>query len=277
MDWIYLSKNNDEYVERLARGMRATVTDIDEFDYDVDPQSGLVLRGIMKHKLIKRCWQNGRRFRYMDTGYFGNRPHPRYNRRGWKVWHRLIDNDLQQRSLVQCPGDRWQYLDIDRQPWRSGRSIVIVAPDEKPCAAYGIKLNDWIQDIETQLVKHTDRPIVLRHRRRDIIKQNRSNDDSFARAIADAHAVITFNSNAAVECVISGVPVFITHDVSAAGPVANRDLANIENPWLADQDLVMAWLHGLAYSQFHNHELEDGSAMRILDTKQNWPIIEEYK
>jgi hypothetical protein len=39
----------------------------------------------------------------------------------------------------------------------------------------------------------------------------------------------------------------------------------------------MAWLHGLAYSQFHNHELESGEAMRILDRKLEWPEIQGHK
>lgn len=279
MRWIYLSKNgDDEYIDRLARGARTVPIPLDQFDYHQDPEAGVVLRGIMKHKIIKQCWQDGRRFRYMDSGYFGNRAHARLNPGGWKVWHRIIENDLQQQQLIQCPGDRWDRLDLTCLPWRdNGREIVIVAPDEKPCKFYGIDLDAWVQDLQQQLAAVTDRPITVRHRARDVVKRNRDQSNSFEQAISTAHAVITFNSNAAVESILQGVPVFITHEVSAAAPVANRDISAIESPWLADRDLVMSWLHGLAYSQFHNHELESGDALRILDTKLEWPIIKGYK
>ncbi len=279
MHWIYLSKKGeDEYIERLARGAGVDPVSLDCFDYDHDPSTGLVLRGIMKHKIIKRCWQDGRRFRYIDSGYFGNRAHPRLNPGGWKVWHRIVENDLQQQNLIQCPSDRWERLDLVCRPWkRSGREIVIVAPDEKPCKFYNIDLDTWVNNIQQSLASLTDRPIVIRYRSRNVIKLNRDQTNSFEQAIATAHAVVTFNSNAAVESVMNGVPVFVTHPVSAAAPVANWDFEKIENPWLADRDLVMSWLHGLAYSQFHNCELESGEALRILDTKLDWPIIKGYK
>jgi len=279
MEWIYLSKNgNDACMDLLARGGNTVSIPLEQFDYQQDSTTGIVLRGIMKHKIIKQCWQDSRRFRYVDTGYFGNQAHARLNPGGWKVWHRIVENDLQQKELVQCPGDRWDRLDLVCRPWRSGgQDIVIVAPDEKPCTFYNIELEEWIETVTQHLQQFTDRPIVVRQRPRDIVKRNRSQEGSFEQAITNAHAVVTFNSNAAVESIMLGVPVFITHDVSAAGPVANHDLDLIETPWLADRDLVMSWLHGLAYSQFHNRELESGTAMKILDSKLQWPIIKVYK
>lgn len=275
MDWIYLSKNgSDEYINRLAGSDNTVPTPQETFDYDQFPNKGLVIRGIMKHKLIKQCWQDNRPFRYMDSGYFGNKPHPTYNPGGWKVWHRITENDLQQKILRQCPSDRWGRLELSTTSWRrTGRSILIVAPDEKPCVFYDINLEQWIKDVRSQLEAVTDRPIIVRQRSKDIVKLNRSSEGSFQSALEDVHAVVTFNSNAAVESIMSGVPVFLTHDVSSARAVANWGLSKIDTPWLADADYVQCWLHNLAYSQFHNRELEDGTALRIMQDKQNWPVI----
>ena len=68
----FLSKNlQDEYVGMLAASHNHDVVGYNVFDYDAgtDP---LVLRGILKHKLIKRCWADSRDFYYIDSGYFGN-------------------------------------------------------------------------------------------------------------------------------------------------------------------------------------------------------------
>ena len=83
MNWIYLSKHGtDEYIDAFARGGKARPTVLESWNYgsSTDP---IVLRGIMKHKIFKQCWQDQRRFRYMDTGYFGNRSNIR-NPHGWK-------------------------------------------------------------------------------------------------------------------------------------------------------------------------------------------------
>ena len=84
---IFHSKDGkDEYINLLAHGCgQQPVADYD-FDYDAsnDP---IVLRGILKHKIMKRCWDDNRDFYYVDTGYFGNGR--------WKQWHRIVKNNLQ--------------------------------------------------------------------------------------------------------------------------------------------------------------------------------------
>lgn len=261
MSWVYLSKNgNDEYINLFAQGSGITPTTLETWQYESSMEP-LVLRGILKHKIIKRCWQDGRRFLYMDTGYFGNRPHPQ-NPHGWKVWHRIVPDNFQHGDIITRPADRWERLKIKITPRQTGTNILIAAPDEKPCQVYGIELTQWLEDVQSMLQQHTDRPIVLRQR--DPNRQRRLVND-FQTALADVHAVVTFNSNAATESVMSGVPVFVLAPCSAAMPVANTDLSQIENPWFPDPDMVQEWCRHLAYGQFHNTELADGTAKRILE------------
>lgn len=267
LQWIYLSKKGtDEYINRLANGAGAKPTPLETWDYDQDPTKGLVLRGIMKHKIIKRCWQDGRPFRYMDTGYFGNRP-SRQNPQGWKWYHRIVNNDLQHSDIVMQSSDRWDRLGISIQPWRrTGRNIVIVMPDEKACLFYDTTPEAWLESIMKQLAGHTDRPILVRHRVADPDVRTRDAASSFASVLAaDTFATIVFNSTAATESIIAGIPTFVTAPCNAARPVANVDLARISDPWYPDADMVRAWACHLAYGQFHNRELEDGTAQALLD------------
>ena len=129
---IFLSKNGtDEYINMFAKSVG--VLPVSDFDYEVSSEP-IVLRGILKHKIIKRCWADGRDFYYIDTGYFGNKL--------TKLYHRIVKNNLQHGDIVPRPDDRWKKLNIQIQPWRApGRKILIAAPDEKPCIFYNIKLN----------------------------------------------------------------------------------------------------------------------------------------
>jgi hypothetical protein len=81
----------------------------------------------------------------------------------------------------------------------------------------------------------------------------------------DVHALVTFNSNAAVESILAGVPAIVMAPTHAAMPVAGQELDQIETPFWAGQDQLHAWVCHLAYGQFHVDELSDGTAYRILN------------
>ena len=69
---IFLSKEGeDEYINLFASGCNTAPISTEDFVY-ADSQDPIILRGILKHKIMKRCWKDGRTFYYMDTGYFGN-------------------------------------------------------------------------------------------------------------------------------------------------------------------------------------------------------------
>lgn len=248
---IFLSKDGeDEYINMLAQGQGAVP--VSEFDYDTT-QDAIVLRGILKHKIMKRCWQDQRDFYYVDTGYFGNGR--------WKHWHRIVKNNLQLTEIQPRPGDRWERHRIKFQPWRQGRKIVIAAPDEKPCKFYNINLDEWIEQTVATIQQHTDRPVVVRQRAARRI--DRISTDTLAQALTDAHALVTFNSNAATESILLGVPVF-TLAPNAAGPVATQDLSQIQTPYYPNQDKLYAWASSLAYGQVHIDEMKNGSAFEII-------------
>jgi hypothetical protein len=255
-NWIFLSKaGQDRYVNMFAAGSGSRITNTDDFDYAASAHP-IVLRGILKHKIMQRCWQDGRDFYYMDTGYFGNTR--------WKQWHRIVPNNLQHGEIQQRPADRLEQLRIKWQSRRHGRRIIVAAPDEKPCRFYGIDQQTWITHTVAMLAKHTDRPVVVRQRA--VQRIDRTVHDPLCRVLEnDVHALVTFNSVAAIESILCGVPAFVCAPVHAASPVANRDLAQIENPAWPDPDKLHAWACHLAYGQFHVDELRDGTAYRILN------------
>jgi hypothetical protein len=264
--WIFLSKGGqDEYVNMLAESAGIKPMDSDHFDYHYDisvDRNQLVLRGILKHKIMKQCLEDHNNFYYIDSGYVGNNVSNR-NSQGIKRYHRIVRNDLQHRTIQPRPSDRWDLLDIRVHPRRSGHRIIVAAPDEKPCKYYGIDHESWVKETVAEIKRHTDRPVEVRERAPK--RSDRVFKEPLSYALTqDVHALVTFNSVAAVESILAGVPAFVLAPSHVAKPVANRDLAMIENAFYPDQDLLMAWCHSMAYGQYHVKELKNGTAFRMM-------------
>ena len=265
-NFIFLSKGNqDEYINMLAHSAGQLPTDTDFFDYKYDvSMDGMtpVLRGILKYKIMQKCLADGKDFYYVDSGYVGNNI-SKINRMGNKLYHRIVRNDLQHKTIVPRPPDRWQALGIVLKPRKFGKKIIVAAPDEKPCRFYGIDQQQWVEQTVAELKKYTDRPVEVRQRAPKRI--DRVSTSPLHQVLAnDVHALVTFNSVAAVESIFAGVPAFVLAPSHVAEPVASKDLSRIESPVWAEKDTLDAWCHSMAYGQYHVRELRDGTAFRMM-------------
>ena len=265
-NFIFLSKGGeDEYINMLAQSAGQEPTNTDFFDYKYDvTMDGLtpVLRGILKYKIMQKCLADNKDFYYVDSGYVGNNI-SRLNRMGNKLYHRIVRNDLQHKTITPRPADRWQALDVVLQPRKFGRKIIVATPDEKPCRYYGIDQQQWVEQTVAELKKYTDRPIEIRHRAPKRI--DRVSTAPLSTVLANnVHALVTYNSIAAVESIFAGVPAFVLAPSHVAEPVASKDLSQIENPVWANRDTLDAWCHSMAYGQYHVKELRDGTAFRMM-------------
>jgi hypothetical protein len=261
---IFLSKEGeDEYINMFASGCKQYSISTDDFAYDISTEP-IVLRGILKHKIMKRCWKDGRTFYYMDTGYFGNE-RTASNPNGWKYWHRIVKNNLQHGEIIDRPDDRFKKFNKTFTPWKKdGKKILVAAPDDKPCKFYGVTREQWVADTVAKIKEYTDRPVVVRERAPKRI--DRIATDTLQQALDnDVFALVTYNSVAAIESVFYGIPAFTMAPANAASPVALQDLSKIETPYYADKDKLYAWGCHLAYGQFHITELKNGEAKRMLE------------
>ena len=261
---IFLSKDGeDEYINMFARGCGKNYTSTKNFNYH-DSTEPIVLRGILKHKIMKSCWKDHRTFYYMDTGYFGNE-RTGNNPNGWKYWHRIVKNNLQHSDIVVRPDDRFKKFNKAFRSWKkTGSKILIAAPDEKPCKFYGVDKDQWVAETVAKIKEHTDRPVIVREREPNRI--DRIVTDTLEQALDnDVFALVTYNSVAAIESVFYGIPAFTMAPANAASPVCLQDLSKIETPYYADKDKLYAWGCHLAYGQFHISELKSGKALELLE------------
>jgi len=252
---ICLSKNlSDEYVNMFAQGAKLPIYD---YDHNYGNET-ILIRSMGKKKLIHECWKNNHIFYYMDSGYVGNyksltNPH------GWKLWHRIVKNDVQHSEIIDRPDDRWRRLDYTIHKRKQGSHILLVTPSEKPCKFYGIDRDAWVAETVAEIKRHTDRPIVVRNK---AVRQQRIVRTIF-EDLENCHALVTYQSIAAVESILYGVPAF-TMAPTAADSVCDKELSLIENPSQQDEHKIYKWACHLAYGQFHIDEMKNGTAYRIL-------------
>jgi hypothetical protein len=242
----------DPILQSFVQGAGGQLSTWSKEEHSMTP---VVLRGITKRKQMEACRTAGRDFYYIDTGYFGNGKK--------KLYHRITRNDVQWFGpIVERPSDRLERTGVKLSKFRRGTNILIAPPSQKLLNNYDIILEDWLTNVQEEIKRYTDRPVVIR------TKQGRStrvNDDTMEMALdRDVHCLVTFSSIAAGEALLHGKPA-ITLGPNAAAPLCSQSISEIENPRIPSLDEVRAWASHIAYCQFTEVEMRDGTAWRILN------------
>jgi hypothetical protein len=197
-----------------------------------------ILRGC--GEIIKECEWIGRDYFYVDHGYF---------RRGYyDGYFRVCLNALQADVPSNLPPDRWESLDVDLRPWnRTGRHIVVCPISGYLATHLGIDPRKWTEAVVKELSRYTDRPIIVKHK------------DGTPLPLKDAWCLVAYTSNAAVDAIISGIPVIVLGDHPAKD--LSWDWKHIESPYWPEREW---WCHRLAHTQFTLDEISRGQATSLM-------------
>ena len=214
----------------------------------------VVLRGITHRKEMNACRTAGRDFYYIDTGYFGNAKK--------KTFHRVTRNDVQNFGpIIDRPRDRLGVTGFQPRKFYRGSKILLAPPSQKLLNLYDIDLEQWLDNVLKELAGKTDREVVVR---RKPGRTARTSDDSMAHALEqDIHCLVTFSSIAAGEALLNGKPA-ITLGPNAAAALCSQTLDAINDPYVPTLDEVERWAAHIAYCQFTEAEMRNGTAWRIL-------------
>jgi hypothetical protein len=200
--------------------------------------------------VIPQAEASGRPYWFIDNGFWN----PGGN--DGRGYYRFTYRGLSPVLLTDC---EWRPVPL-LAPWRrNGRHILIAMPGVHHGLAHGLDLTHWRANIEHKVRKHTRRPVIARRK---------GSGKTLAEDLYDCWALVTHSSNAAVDAVIAGVPVFVD-GASAAAPVGNLDVSQIEQPVMPDRT---RWLHSLACQHFTLDEMRDGAAWRCL-----WKVREQVE
>jgi hypothetical protein len=217
------------------------------------PDQLSIVYGILRGtgEILRACDDTGCDYLYMDHSYFDATRRGHDGVRGTDHF-RIVPNDRYFRFGGDMPADRWLRLGIEISPWRGNGTHIVLVPVSRFVAEYnGITPEQWVRETVARLREHTDRPIVAKPK--DV-------DQPLAEVLDGAWALVTMESNAAVQAAIAGVPVF-TSCSAAAFPFGCDDLSAIEDPPMPQR---VQHLHNLAYQQFTFEEIRNGTARAIL-------------
>jgi len=158
------------------------------------------------------------------------------------------------------PPDR---LGTALQPYREERGENILLCTQVPWAS-SVQDTDhlqWLNTVVVELQQLTDRPIILRPHPKAldhiplILGTEHSVDNTLAQDLDRAWAVVAYNSDAATQAALAGLPVFVFDHRAMAAPVANWGLSAIEAPLYYPRE---QWANDLAYAQWTEAELREG-------------------
>lgn len=204
-----------------------------------------ILRGT--GEILRECERTGENYIYCDHSYFKqHRCDLSASRQNG--YFRLVQNDRYARDIGSRPSDRWEALGVKVKPWRKTGKHIVVVPVSRFVAAYnGFNASDWLGSTLAKLKEVTDRPVMIKPK---------DSDAPIEEVLDGAWALVTMESNAAIDALVAGVPVFA--GVSAAvAPIANMELDLIESPPMGDREGLFSML---AYQQWTIDEIVSGEA-----------------
>jgi len=250
-------KTFDKILESFVLGANGSLSTWDK-EQNNSTNLPLLIRGIggRSRRAIHHCWETGRPFYTVDTGYLGN------NRN--KLWHRVTYNNLQHLGpIVERPHDRLKLLGYSYRDFTPGSKILICPPSDKVMMLFDQPdAETWTAQVVEQIKELTDRPIEIR------MKPSRTERTTtktiWAALEDDVHCLVTYNSIAATEALLHGKPA-IALGPNAAQVLCDTSLDKIENPTIPTQEEIIDYAAHLSYCQFNVKELQDGTAWRIVN------------
>ena len=242
-------------------------------DWGKNKVSGYWFWGFMRNS--KRIYEVSKQkdipFYFSDHAYMYHIKHSYFLKNGnhSDPWYRVVKNGFVIDKITDTNDKRYLELkatypddnELEIKPWnKSGNHILVFPPSHWLCHMIGVDAIKMLEDTIEKLKQHTDREIRVRVKKLG----GQYNPVPLEKDFENAHAVVSFQSSAAVKAVTKGIPSFTMMDKhSAVLPMSQSDLSKIETPIYPDNRYE--WLCNLANHQFLSSEIQNGYAKRYLD------------
>lgn len=239
--------------QKIGRVVRDDPRLLDQLPDDVIPIVGC---SPFLRPYFDKWTASGRTFIYWDRGYL-RRVFATWLPNGFDMgvpggYYRWHVNSFQMQRIYDVPDDRWKFLKLEKslKSWKPNGGHIVIA-NTLPDYWNLFCDENWVSRTVVELKKYTDRRIVVRHKESKL---------PLSQELVGAHALVAHGSIAAVESVVMGCPVFVS-PMSAASLVGKTDFSQIETPVYPERE---KWLYSLAYSQYNEKELVDGTLWNMI-------------
>jgi len=202
--------------------------------------------------LLDQAIADNRPYYYGDHAYWGRG-------KSYRIARNAVQYQPTAAALARATPTRFRRLGVSLAPdWQTnGNSIVICPNSAVYMARFGIDAREWVLDVVRQVARVSDRPIVVR-------QKSMNGRRPLYLDLHDAWAVVVFSSNAAVEALAAGIPVFVLAPWASTATSGKSHLTEIETPYypaIAQRDRLL-WC--LAEHQWTLAEIAAGIAWRTL-------------
>jgi len=214
-------------------------------------------------EIIRRQQEAGGKVVVLETGYINRGDGPDHH---YAAGIGGLNNRADFRN-VNMPGDRWEKLRTPIKPWRQGDAMVICGQVPWDASVQHIDMVEWLEMSAGYLRRSAvGKPLV--YRPHPLAREHPARLDGFVTSVgpieddlARAFCFVTYNSNAAVEAVLNGVPAVHCDEGSMAREVSSFDVPASLNPVMPDRT---QWACNLAYTQWTPEEMRRGATWRHL-------------
>jgi len=210
--------------------------------------------------ILRHLWQSNIRTIYFDGPYIRDLRRYKFYRVSIDSFHPL---DYFQQNR---PDDRWKKWGVELRPRQDGYHIIFAGSSQKYYDWHD--LGDATSYAQTQIDvvrKYSDRPIVYRPKHTwkyaVPIKDTRFSrrPETIERLLRNAHALVAYETNAATDAILNGIPAIVLGNAIAKS-MAEKSIANIENPYFPSDEDRYQWCCDLAYCQWSSKEYASGEA-----------------
>ena len=190
----------------------------------------------------------------VERGYLGDR---------LKEWVSLAWNGLNGRGDFRLPEtvtfDRFRKNFGELNPWKEDGKYILVMGQIAGDASLGrVDLTSWYEMIAKTLKEKYGKPVFFRPHphtkpgKKNFMPKIPVHSVPLQEALDEAFAVVTYNSNSAVDAVISGIPAWSFDEGSMAYAVTSHDVHVVVRPEREE------WAARLAHCQWSLDELVSG-------------------
>ena len=209
-------------------------------------------RGLLE--ALRKAQDSNNDWFLMDHGYL----HPGH----FDGHYSVTKNAFQHTGEGEYDSQRLDQVRPELKPMRHGEHILLLPPSRALAPFIDVDVDAWIEEYKNL---PTDRTIKVREKpkAKDGFSRIRPGQDGtplLEEELYNCHAVVTYNSKAAIKAAIAGVSVFATQPCCVSG--ISGKLSTIDNPDLnIDRE---GWLRALCYHQF------------TLDEMRKWDLVTTY-
>lgn len=242
----------------FASGLRRHGWKADIGEVVTGSPSLVVLWGVRKRRVIDQANREGCEVCILERGYLGNR----------LAWTSVafgggLNNRGQFRGTSDDPARFNKHFPNAIQLWRpkdDGYALLIgQIPNDMSLDPVGGCLDDWYRQASEAMrargydVRFRPHPGAVERGYREAVPGAPTINGTLQQALAGAALAVTFNSNAAVDAVLAGLPTLACDEGAMAWPVVGHGL---EDPvTMPDRS---AWAARLAWKQWTLGEMESG-------------------